>query len=713
MENKKLKLLVCALAIGLSVSLASADIETGLVGHWTFDDGSGTIALDSSGNGNDGTLMGSPEWKTTGDDFRVGTGALDFAYADNDYVNCGNDSIFNIADEITVSVWINVHEFNQRFQVVISKESASWMLSRNSTTDNLRWYCIGITGDDGTGYVTGTVPVNDGEWHHIVGVYDGSTISLYTDGVLDASQPASGTINTNDHPVWISGRATRTDRWWNGLIDDVRVYNRGLSAEEVLALWASDPDFNFAPQVDAGEYQSIVWPGNSVQLDGTVSDDGKPADPCEVTITWSKLSGPGTVGFSDAGIEDPIVTFTAAGAYELQLHGYDGEKDAYDTVKIFVQSDNNDPIAHWDFETGSGTNVVDRSINNNFGTFVGEPNWVPGWVGDWALECAELAYVDITPDAVADPNLDTMECEVSVSTWVKIDSWGAGVWNGIVTKGDGRAGGPGGWSLIRVSSSDNLAFYTPDAGYVGGSFNIRDGYWHHVAAVHDGFTTSLYVDGQLDGSAAASGPIKPNIARVWINGNSEYPDDRYINGNIDDVRVYNYGLSAAQVADLAAMGSLIPIVDAGEDQVFSMQNDFVQLDGTVTDDGNPVAATLEWTQESGPGTVTFSDTGIVNPTATFSEVGTYVLRLTADDTMAAIYDEVTITAENPTCQDVIDNSLLIAGDFSGPDGIPDCYIDLYDFPKPPSATSRYNHPWSKNAEFLSLWFHSNMPTAPG
>jgi len=143
------------------------------------------------------------------------------------------------------------------------------------------------------------------------------------------------------------------------------------------------------------------------------------------------------------------------------------------------------------------------------------------------------------------------------------------------------------------------------------------------------------------------------------------------------------------------MGSLIPIVDAGEDQVFSMQNDFVQLDGTVTDDGNPVAATLEWTQESGPGTVTFSDTGIVNPTATFSEVGTYVLRLTADDTMAAIYDEVTITAENPTCQDVIDNSLLIAGDFSGPDGIPDCYIDLYDF-----------------AAFADYWLRCNDPQDP-
>ena len=59
MERKKLRLLVCALAIGLTAGLASADIETDLVGHWTLDDGSGTTAVDSSPEGNNGTLGGA------------------------------------------------------------------------------------------------------------------------------------------------------------------------------------------------------------------------------------------------------------------------------------------------------------------------------------------------------------------------------------------------------------------------------------------------------------------------------------------------------------------------------------------------------------------------------------------------------------------------------------------------------------------------------
>ena len=103
MEKKKLKLLACALAIGLSVSLASgADIETGLVGHWAFDDGSGTTALDSTGNSN-GTLWGDPQWVTG----KIGDWALEFD-AVEDYVSVGHVAVHDDFDvELTVAGWIN------------------------------------------------------------------------------------------------------------------------------------------------------------------------------------------------------------------------------------------------------------------------------------------------------------------------------------------------------------------------------------------------------------------------------------------------------------------------------------------------------------------------------------------------------------------------------------------------------------------------------
>ena len=470
-------------------------------------------------------------------------------------------------------------------------------------------------------------------------------------------------------------------------------FGGGQAFYDNTSIELSDPSFNSPPVVDAGDYQSIsLTETNTAQLDGTVVDDGKP-EPPTLTSTWSQLSGPGTVDFSDTSIVDPTATFSAAGIYELQLSASDGEKDACDVVTIYARLDD-DPIAHWAFEEGNGTSVGDSSAFNNVGTFVGEPNWAVGWVGNWAIECSDNAYVNITVDSAADPNLDSQEYEITVATWVKVNSWlTSSNWNGIVTKGNGDAGG--GWSLIRNSSSDSLSFYTPSAGYVGGSVNVKDGNWHHVAAVHDGMTISLYVDGVLDASATASGFLATSTAEIWLNGNSEYPDGGFFAGLLDDVRIYSYAISESQITELVAMGQGVPpSVDAGADETFYVQNGSLQLDATVTDETPPQAALL-WTKESGPGTVDFSDATIEDPIATFSEVGAYLLRLTADDPLGVAYDEVTITVENPTCQDVIDDGFLMAGDISGPAGIPDCRVNLYDF-----------------AAFAGNWFRCNNPLDP-
>jgi hypothetical protein len=84
----------------------------------------------------------------------------------------------------------------------------------------------------------GKTDVNDGSWHHVAGVYDGKKICLYVDGKLDVSSEGSGYINKNDWPVLIGENAQRTERQWNGLIDDVRIYNCGLTEADVAALYS-------------------------------------------------------------------------------------------------------------------------------------------------------------------------------------------------------------------------------------------------------------------------------------------------------------------------------------------------------------------------------------------------------------------------------------------------------------------------------------------
>jgi hypothetical protein len=92
---------------------------------------------------------------------------------------------------------------------------------------------------------------------------------------------------------------------------------------------------NAAPTVDAGTNQTITLPADA-NLDGTVSDDGLPDPPDAVTVTWSKISGAGTVTFGNASAVDTTAAFSADDTYVLQLEADDSEMTASDTVTITV-----------------------------------------------------------------------------------------------------------------------------------------------------------------------------------------------------------------------------------------------------------------------------------------------------------------------------------------------------------------------------------------
>ena len=115
---------------------------------------------------------------------------------------------------------------------------------------------------------------------------------------------------------------------------------------------------------------------------------------------------------------------------------------------------------------------------------------------------------------------------------------------------------------------------------------------------------------------------------------------------LDSTSATNYlGASNLLAFQITTITNHAPIVDAGPDQMITLPN-IALLDGTITDDGLPNPPgyfTILWTQQSGPGTVTFGNEHFMATTASFSEAGEYVLRLTANDGSLESYDEVTIT----------------------------------------------------------------------
>jgi tetratricopeptide (TPR) repeat protein len=213
-------ILIVVSAIGLGTGVTKAK----LVAHWGLD---GNVN-DSIGSSH-GTVVGDPSWEPG----RFGRALL---FGGDDYIMFPNESDFDITGEITVAAWIKVNAFDKEWQSIITKGDNSWRLARNGTGNNVAFHCSGLTIENSQWGVESNANVNDRWWHHIAGVYDGARIYLYVDGVLDKSAKASGKIGKGDYKVHIGANAEKTKREWNGLIDDVAIFDHALNEQQVAQL---------------------------------------------------------------------------------------------------------------------------------------------------------------------------------------------------------------------------------------------------------------------------------------------------------------------------------------------------------------------------------------------------------------------------------------------------------------------------------------------
>jgi len=200
----------------------------GMLGWWKFDETDGNVAADSSGNGNNGALVGNPVWRPQGG--KLG-GAIELN-SKGDYVKIDNESAFDITGQITISAWVNITSVPQEWTGIVTKGDTAWRLSTDFANNVFHF---GVAAQD---YLNGKASVGSGQWHNVLCVYDGQKMSIYVDGKLDVSKPRTGPIATNDCPVAIGENLELMGHCWHGLIDDVRVYNYALSPNEISALAA-------------------------------------------------------------------------------------------------------------------------------------------------------------------------------------------------------------------------------------------------------------------------------------------------------------------------------------------------------------------------------------------------------------------------------------------------------------------------------------------
>ena len=452
---------ICILLFGIfGINDASAAVSNlGLVGYWSMNEGTGSYAGDASGNKNTGTLTNGPTWV----DGKRGK-ALNFD-GSNDYVEMGN--VLNPTTNMTLVAWFNIKSF-AGINYLISRDNGTTATRRdysldvaNSTT--LR-YSYDDTATNPTNKDVTVQTLNTNQWYHFVIVLDsGNNAMFYLNGVSVGSATAATHVGQTTNSFHI-GRSHNTSSgsqiYTNSLIDEVRVYNRALSAAEVQALYKSGAQKFTAPPTNLG------------------------------------------------------------------LVGY------------------------WSMNEGAGTVAGDGSGNGNRGTLTGGPTWVDGKRGK------ALSFDGGDDDVlVADNNsLDFGTGDMSISAWIKP--------NTVTTANqaivDKTGGGTAAYRFNTSNADGDRLKFTRGSLFVdgvGSNDNVLvAGVWQHIAAVVNTSGTDIvtfYVNGVAQGSGNLANSSFTNANPLMI-GQKGYDGSSVVNFNglIDEVRIYNRALSAAEIQTL-------------------------------------------------------------------------------------------------------------------------------------------------------------------
>lgn len=258
---KKLTTLAVLAPLAMTTSYAA------LVAHYTFDN----TVNDSSGNGSNGSLVGDATFSTSG---IVGSHALSLD-GNGDYFQVSDNSTLSITGELTITAWVNANDLSGRG--IVDKytnqggNQRAYSLHTPGGDGNTR-FLISPDGTSGSAaeLIGSSGSLSVGEWTHIAAVYDpSSTMRIYVNGVLDAELTSGvpGNIADTTAPLYVGlhFNPANSTNFFNGLIDDVRIYDNALSGTEILALATIPEPSTYAMLLGLGAFVFIAVRRRSAQ----------------------------------------------------------------------------------------------------------------------------------------------------------------------------------------------------------------------------------------------------------------------------------------------------------------------------------------------------------------------------------------------------------------------------------------------------------------
>ncbi len=291
----------------------------------------------------------------------------------------------------------------------------------------------------------------------------------------------------------------------------------------------------------------------------------------------------------------------------------------------------NSLVNWWKFDETSGTTAVD-SVGGQTGDLAPGATWTAAGKIGGALSLNGSQIKHITNYVVLPAGIVSTLNDFSIATWVYVNA--NATWARLFDFGCGRDI----YMFLAPSSGSTIRYSITTSGGAGeqrieSTAALAVGAWHHVAVTLSGTVGILYVDGTQVGQNTAM-TLKPSslgITTANCIGKSQYTGDPNLNGNVDDFRIYNYGLSAAEIATLAAGLPPPPAAPTGltATAASSSQIALSWTDNSTNEDlfeiwrADSITWTYEYLTQVGPDTMTYSDTGLSADTTYFYIIWAY------------------------------------------------------------------------------------------
>jgi hypothetical protein len=538
---------------------------------------SGNVATDASPNGNHGVVDGALAAAGHAGAARSG---LSFAGNKKSWVEIPHSSSLAAGAGLTVEMWVNPSEYVYYSDIISKRGADQYVMNTYSTTGRARF---NVWIDSNWRYCDAPTAMPLGQWTHLAGTYDGTTIRLYQNGVEACSLAYSGAIPDGAGSLFIGAQDSGDNDAWKGLIDEVAIfadardaaqiasdYASGVPAAAAAAVYSFTDEGGFGYNVYSAASDTGPWEleacgvSGSSQLVGGLTKEQ--ARYFRVFPEDSGVAGTGPCGgteYENAVVFEQTPTDTsnpsfahtgstasancATGAIDLTWRpAYDCSADQiyYQIYRSPISGFIGDPI--YASPIALDVSATDDSPNANDGLIQGP---YPETGKDGAPNTAmRFEYgTNVLADSHDSLNPTT---GITLEAWVNPSTWA--YYGRFAGKEEG--GNPQ-YILRHYSTSGRVEMMV----YVGGDWRscvtpttatTPVGAWSHVAGTYDGTTGRVYIDGVEQCTFTYSGEILTGDAPFIVGGESTTSYN--FDGLIDEVRMYPYERTPAQIAADAA-----------------------------------------------------------------------------------------------------------------------------------------------------------------